>query len=99
MTTPSMTELIEQRAVIERQLAELMLVPVQAAKAALGETGVTTLIASMATAIEALPVPSAAREQLNNVITVLTAVPQFLEAEIGRLQAAIGTEAPEQPAP
>lgn len=97
MTAPNMNDLIAQRAQIERQLAELMLIPVQAAKAALAEPGVTTLIASMTAALEALPEPSAARTQVSNVITVLTAVPQFLEAEVARLQTAIGNETPEQP--
>lgn len=97
MTIPNMGDLLAQRAQIDRQLAELMLAPVQDAKAALAETSVTALVASMTTALEALPQTSEARTQIGNVITVLSAVPQFLETEIARLQAAIGTEEPTPP--
>jgi hypothetical protein len=91
MTAPTLPELLEQRAAIESQIAALSIDAVNAAREALGKPAVQTLLTAVTTARDALP-NGQAKDQINNVIVVLTAVPDFLNEESERLTALLPTE-------
>jgi hypothetical protein len=82
--TTSIQDLLNQQQSIEVQIAELVKPPVEAARDALSTSAVETLVTDL-TAIRDLLPAGMPKEQIGNVITVLTAVPGLLTEEAQRL--------------
>lgn len=80
----AISDLIEQRAMIERQIAEATLPMVQTAQDLLADKAVTKLVAALQPIFESLP-PCESKTQIGNVLVVLTAVPNVLAVETGRM--------------
>ncbi|MDH4745810.1 hypothetical protein OMP43_17430 [Sphingomonas sp. CBMAI 2297] len=76
----AISDLIEQRAVIERQIAEAALPLVQSAHDLLVAKPVATLAANLQPIFDALP-PGESKNQISNVLIVLSAVPNVLAVE------------------
>ena len=78
MTERNAEHIQAEMAALKREMAAIERPHIEGALTALKKPGITTLIDAMTAARDALP-PSQAQTQINNVITVLVAVPKFLE--------------------
>ena len=94
MSTPTLSELLAQQSALAVALAAHEKPQIEAAIAALSAPGAQDLLAAVQAAQAELP-DGAAKVQLGNVVTVLTAVPQVLAQELSRVTALL----PQSPAP
>ena len=79
MTERNAEHIQAEMAALKREMAAIERPHIEGALTALKKPGITTLIDAMTAARDALP-PSQAQTQINNVITVLVAVPSFWSA-------------------
>lgn len=94
----AIADLIEQRAMIERQLTEASLPIVQAAQDLLGNKALTKLVADLQPIFDGLP-PCESKTQIGYVLVVLTAVPNVLVTEAKRMTDVLApASAPADPA-
>jgi hypothetical protein len=86
MTEPTMDTLIASREQINRQIAALELGPVREALAELSKVSTNNTLTKLRTIVGVLPA-SGARDQIQNVVTVLERVPEYLAQVVPQLEA------------
>lgn len=96
--TTSIQDLLNQQQSIEIQIAELVKPQVEAARDALASSAVEALVNDL-TAIRDLLPAGMPKEQIGNVVTVLTVVPRLLTEEAQRLTNLISPPAPVEEPP
>lgn len=93
MSEPTLTELLAQRAELNRQIAAAELGPAQAALAALTKTSTKNTLTELQGVVAELP-DSPMRQQIQNVVTVLTNVPAYVTDCVAQLDALVNPPAP-----
>lgn len=96
MTEPTLDELLASRATLNRQIAALELGPIKEAQAELTKTSTGNTLSKLRAIVSALP-NSPARDQIQNVVTVLEKVPEYLGQVLPELEA-LATPPPEDAA-
>ena len=93
MSEPTLAELLEQRSELNRQIAAAELGPAQQALAALNKTSTKNTLAELQGVVEVLP-ESPMRQQIQNVVTVLSNVPSYLSDCVAQLDALVNPPPP-----
>ena len=92
-TTPTLAELMEQQAAIERQIAATSLAAVQEAKTIVDREALAQAADDLETVMANLPSSGAAYQQLECVKSIIRNVKGWLPGEISRLAALAGEAA------